>query len=733
MSGERPAYELVPVFHRIRDAEQGYPMRALLEVVEEELRRLDEDIDGLYDNWFIETCEEWVVPYLGDLLGVQGLQPVPGGVASQRGLVANTIRYRRRKGTAAMLEQLARDVTGWPARVVEYFQLLGPTTNLNHVRLSYGRTTDLREADRLALLETPFDTAAHTAEVRHIDVGRGRYNIPDVGLHLWRLAAYPVVGVDARAIDAARGRWTFDPAGRDLPLFNRPRTETDVTHLAEEVNVPGRLRRRALHQELTCGPLVFLAAGTAPDADPVPAHLERCVEPPVPDPAVPPDPAPALRVRLDDPVPTDRLVCCDLTDWRRPDGGPDDLRVAVDPVLGRLTLPDGVTPGRVRVDYAYGFPGDLGAGPYDRQATLDDALAIAGRPWPQRIDWQVGVGRDTDPVPGQIVRTISDALRLWNARTNLDPGQVGVIAVLDSATYRENLTVAIPPGNRLLLVAAGWPPRDDPELPGVAVLDAGTIVADGLRPHLIGNIQVTGTRGVSEGDGELVLDGLSVEGRVTVAPGELASLVVANTTVLTNRAATIADGGWITASGNRHLTVRLLRSVCAGARLADVAGVGLTDSILHADARIGVVALDAPTAHVEIEACTVLGRTVARSLAASNAILRGLVEVSLRQQGCVRFSYLPLESHAGRRHRCHPVDAAAARSVAPSFVSVDPADPGFGQLASSCPVELVAGADDEGELGAYHFLQQHRRVANLLSQLDQYLRFGLEAGVFFAT
>ena len=34
--------------------------------------------------------------------------------------VAHTIGYRRRKGTAAVLEQLARDVTGWPAaRVVE--------------------------------------------------------------------------------------------------------------------------------------------------------------------------------------------------------------------------------------------------------------------------------------------------------------------------------------------------------------------------------------------------------------------------------------------------------------------------------------------------------------------------------------------------------------------------------------------------------------------------------------
>ena len=43
-------------------------------------------------------------------------------------------RYRRRKGTAAMLEQLARDVTGWDARAVEYFELLATTQYMNHRR-----------------------------------------------------------------------------------------------------------------------------------------------------------------------------------------------------------------------------------------------------------------------------------------------------------------------------------------------------------------------------------------------------------------------------------------------------------------------------------------------------------------------------------------------------------------------------------------------------------------------
>ena len=43
------------------------------------------------------------------------------------------------------------------------------------------------------------------------------------------------------------------------------------------------------------------------------------------------------------------------------------------------------------------------------------------------------------------------------------------------------------------------------------------------------------------------------------------------------------------------------------------------------------------------------------------------------------------------------------------------------------------GADDDGEIGAFHFLQQPQRLANLEGRLDEYLRFGLEAGVFLVT
>src|SRR4051794_6012600 len=90
-------YNLLPAIYRLKDVGEGGPLHALLAVIESEVQNLEADIAGLYDNWFIETCDEWVVPYIGDLLSVRGLRELSPGTFSRRAYVANTLAYRRRK------------------------------------------------------------------------------------------------------------------------------------------------------------------------------------------------------------------------------------------------------------------------------------------------------------------------------------------------------------------------------------------------------------------------------------------------------------------------------------------------------------------------------------------------------------------------------------------------------------------------------------------------------------
>lgn len=100
MNKER-LYNLLPAIYRIKDEFQGSTLRALLNIIENELQIIESDIDNLYENWFIETCDEWVVPYIGDLLAVNLYAEQSRTYGQERrAYIANTLAYRARKGTA---------------------------------------------------------------------------------------------------------------------------------------------------------------------------------------------------------------------------------------------------------------------------------------------------------------------------------------------------------------------------------------------------------------------------------------------------------------------------------------------------------------------------------------------------------------------------------------------------------------------------------------------------------
>jgi hypothetical protein len=102
-----------------------------------------------------------------------------------------------------------------------------------------------------------------------------------------------------------------------------------------------------------------------------------------------------------------------------------------------------------------------------------------------------------------------------------------------------------------------------------------------------------------------------------------------------------------------------------------------------------------------------------------------------RQEGCVRFCYVPPGSVTPRRFRCVP--DAGHPDVLPHFTSLRYGDPGYGQLRQATDPSIREGADDGGEMGVLHALFQPQRETNLRVRLEEYLRFGLHAGIFYAT
>jgi len=71
--------------------------------------------------------------------------------------------------------------------------------------------------------------------------------------------------------------------------------------------------------------------------------------------------------------------------------------------------------------------------------------------------------------------------------------------------------------------------------------------------------------------------------------------------------------------------------------------------------------------------------------------------------------------------------------VRPVFTSTRYGNPAYAQLGHCCATEIVRGADDQSEMGAFHDLFQPQRAANLRARLDEYTPVGMQAGIFYAT
>jgi len=120
-----------------------------------------------------------------------------------------------------MLEELARDVTGWSVHAVAFFDILTWTQNLNHLRRNVG-TIRLRDIDLCDRVHTAFDTASHTVDIRPTEAAAGWHQIPNVGFFIWRLGSYELTGVQPRQAAGIPYGYYFNPLGIPQPLFNTP-------------------------------------------------------------------------------------------------------------------------------------------------------------------------------------------------------------------------------------------------------------------------------------------------------------------------------------------------------------------------------------------------------------------------------------------------------------------------------------------------------------------------------
>lgn len=766
MSTPRQAlYRRLPEIYRIRDSEQ-FPagqLEAYLDPIDGVHAALRDNIEALGHDLFIETCDDWVIPYIGDLLGTTHLAGDPWTLRAD---VARTIHHRRRKGTLGAIESLTHALSGWAAHAVEMRERLLWNQHLNHQRpdaggippltllahlgdARQGGTVNLRDPALLSLLNGPFDPFAHVADLKPPSGLHGLYDLPNLAVFLWRLEAYTVtrtrpgstVVVNLLPVPPGDARFAvrveLHPQAEPMVLFNthRFRADDEPPELSLADAVPGPMPYARLTQDTPAGrPQAYIevlrypAGGVPPRADRVGLTLH-----------VPQPPFTAATPW--------RFRGANLCAWE--DGLQPPLRaheIAIDPARGRVVFgamgataaaeADPLAAG-LFVAPTHGFAGPVGAQPITRTP----------RPatWLEQAPTVLVV--DTLATPG---------FTLQNALANL-PALTAplIVEIRDSLVHALDLNAVIGSGNEgglqtLRLGRSLWIRAGDGERPVVRlarplafrpddVLGAGApAVMASLTVRLEG-LYLTRAAGFTATDpliGRAALHQLHIDG-CTLDPGGFVALDGVRAPI---RSSMRLDDGYGFAMPAEETAfdqtpeIVLQRSLCGPLAIDEGYRLDIGDSVVDAGGGPGstapALAVCAASGNPElawgpaltVSGMTCFGRMRVRSASGRGGIWVHALQALDTQAGCIKFSWFAdspdnrLPSH----HGCVFGHQARLRFAAETYGRA-----GYAQLARDCDARVLEQGPGNDEMGAFGFLLNSHKWKNIQIRYREYMPVGI--------
>jgi hypothetical protein len=751
---------LPAVYRELDDTDGAHALRAFVAALGAQAAFLKRNQDRLWDDAHVELASDWAIPYIADLVAtrlVSALDP-----RARRVDVAKTIYYRRRKGTLAVLEQLIADITGWDGKVVEEFRRLaraphgldGTPVRGRLTRTPAGGFADLRAVRGSRLAGDAFDEFHYTPDVRKPTGLKGRRGITKLSFHLFRLHPVRFGGVEPRRVRdfaGSRDGFTFDPSGRDIPLFSTDQSHASGSPLPDAQGDWGGWRSAEEWQLPRAIPCRLLGESIFSTSDAQIAWILNAV---------------ALI-----PAFADRQAAA--ADLRRIAGERFFGRAAFTRVLRALPaaaftttpgvlaqllprslvpdcgsaalLPDGGDPiswpaSSAAIASSIGEPAvvarfDNATGPVPRSATRAARLDA----WAPPV--VAGVRLFIEPSRGRFV--------LDHAPDGIAPLRVdyhvGMLAPIGAGAYAREVdgapatitwangsSAAGTPANAIAQIADSRNYIDPPD--AVNVIDCTVRAAEEQRPYVVLATADWAFPAAPAGNAFLRFDGLWIGARVAARHVRIGG----NFERVRLRCVTLDPGG-DDALGVALPVVTLVvtgfveklvidRCILAGITLqgagARIERIVMRDSIVDAQ-RTGAVAINATSAELHLVRSTVIAPTLddiamrVERLDATDSLIAGIAKVADTQHGCFRFSARAAGSTVPHPYRSHVLEAGA-----PLFATKRFGDPAYAQLSPIAPEALQRGAENGGEIGAYASALVPIRRDGLGHKIDEYLPFG---------
>lgn len=709
-------WELIPGIYRHEDGlpenQNPHVLRAIVEVIAEQAAILRRSQDRLWEDQFIEWCNDWAVSYIGDLVGTKLLSAL--NTRGRRIDVAKTIYYRRRKGTPRLLEELIHDISGWDGKLVEGFQRLvrarhglDPAPGMFAGRLTGtapGGVADLRSPVASELSDGPFEEYFHHPDFRRPRGLNGRYGIPKINFYLYRLLSFPLI--DVTPFMVAPDFFLFDPSGRDIHLFsrrNRPvEAQWESWHSAAEWELPLPIRCKLLgdaQYRVNDEVVRILETAGLPAVDAVSlrrlnnllfkneaqlrmhtpflndsffnllirfAIITECGKLQL---------LPAsISVTADAPIGTvsvENITAANLTST----SVASDKILAIDPVNGRFEFLNSTsTPENVVATYHYGFSGRIGAGTYDRRQVEDSEPTLEVPPGPRVVDFASFTGSE-------------------------------IAQIVDNGTYE--ITSNPPPILNFMLQAKNM-----------------------HRPLVVLTEDLVFTSAAN--DATLVLDGIWFG-----SPGDMRFNIIiqGDFESVTIRNCTFDPGNGVNGIGETIFPVSFIidgvvETICIekcimGPIVTGVTGaiddeICILDSIIQAELADSL-AVSIASGKTTILRATIFGAMEVHRLYASEVIATKPIDVLDTQNGCFRFSAAPDTSRIPRPYESFLFESDNEHW----FTSRSFGHYGYAQLSDTVPTEIFRGGENGAEMGGFNSLINSIKSDGLRAKVEEYMPFGL--------
>ncbi|WP_299009781.1 phage tail protein [uncultured Shewanella sp.] len=324
-------YRLLPLTYRERDFDHRQSFRALMAVLQTGQDKLDENMMLLYQNWFIETCENERIPYIADLVNVRDLDS-ESVFAIQRRYVANYLAYQRRSGSVTTFNNSVHDTTGYACYSINSTEKMLTSWTERDPQL-VTKTFSVKDN-----IEAPFSQGACLPKLTWKDTAliaakRGVLSPQVLQVYLWRRQAVSLVHSQLFAAPHIDNGWTLGRHDEVWPLCHQPKRlgSLDTTQTAQEYPYA------IVHNNYDDG---VKACVTFFEWDPSINQMTQLAD--------------------------SDIVITDLSAWQKNDG--KNARLLFDPALGRVLLLDEKLNGRLLVSYHYLHNGFFGASPRYRGA-----------------------------------------------------------------------------------------------------------------------------------------------------------------------------------------------------------------------------------------------------------------------------------------------------------------------------------------------------------------------------